>query len=152
MIRLSTIAVLVSALLVVLPFHLQEQQQEQQQKQESDRKIEIPRSGPDAVARRDFMRTKLMFAQNILEGLTTGDLDLIEHGVREIRMVTEGAEWVQIDDDRYRKLTEEFKTAAKYLAEAAESGNIEATALRYYQMSTSCIDCHKHIRVANYDL
>ena len=56
-----------------------------------------------------------------------------------------------IDNDFYRKLTEEFKTTTKRLKEAANSGNIEATAMRYYQMSTSCIDCHQHIRKAHYE-
>lgn len=114
-------------------------------------KIEVPGDGQDAVARRDFMRTKLMFSQNIFEGLTTGNFKLINAGIREVEGVTDAEQWVQIEDERYRKLTEEFKTSVKRLKAAAKTGNIEATALRYYQMSTSCIDCHSHIRVAQYE-
>ena len=130
----------------------QDDTKKQEGKQDDDDKIVIPKQGEDAVARRDFMRLKLMYTQVIFEGLTTGDFDKIKNGVKEVQTVTRGSQWVAIDNETYRKLTEEFERAAKRLAEAAESGNIDATAMRYYQMSTSCIDCHKHIRVANYDL
>ena len=146
-----------AGLAALSPITFQEQNQEQQKqegKQESQKqdkkKIEIPSDGPEAVARRDFMRTKLMYSKNVFEGLTTGDFDLVQEGLKELRTVTEGGKWVRIDDPRYRKLEQDFKTTLDRLGEAAESENIDATALRYYQMSTSCIDCHKHIRKADY--
>jgi len=146
--RLFNIGVVCSAILVAIPFAIQDQDNEK--KQDPDR-IVIPSDDDNAVARRDFMRTKLMFSQKVFEGLTTGNFDLIKTGVKEIEGITEGEKWVAIDNDFYRKLTEEFKTTTKRLKEAAESGNIEATAMRYYQMSTSCIDCHQHIRKAQYE-
>jgi cytochrome c556 len=97
------------------------------------------------------MRTKLLFTQNIFEGLTTGDFTLIKNGIKEVQGITAGEQWVAIDDDLYRKLTEDFKTTIKHLNAAAESGNLDAVALRYYQMSTSCIDCHQHMREAAYE-
>ena len=97
------------------------------------------------------MRTKLLFTQNIFEGLTTGDFDAIETAIKEVQGVTEGEQWIAIDNEKYRKLTEEFTTSTKRLMEAAKSKNIDATALRYYELSTRCIDCHKHIRNAQYE-
>ncbi len=91
-----------------------------------------------------------MYSQNIFEGLTTGKFRLIKEGINEIKGITQGEKWVSVDDERYRKLTEDFNTAIKRLSSAVESENLEAVALRYYQMSTSCIDCHRHIRLANY--
>lgn len=126
-------------------------QETQKKQQEQDDKIVIPSDDTGSTARRDFMRTKLMYSQNIFEGLTTGNFDTIERAVKEIEHVTEGEKWVAIDNDKYRKLTEEFKTATKRLKEAAKTRNLDATALRYYNMSTSCIDCHHHIRQARYE-
>ena len=116
-----------------------------------DETITLPEQDPDSISRRDFMRTKLMYSQNIFEGLTTGDFNTIETAIKEVQMVTEGEQWVAIDNDQYRKLTEEFKTTVQRLAEAAKSKKIDATALRFYAMSNSCIDCHKHIRRVGYD-
>lgn len=105
----------------------------------------------DTISRRDFMRTKLMFSQRLFEGLTTGDFDMIDRSVKEIQSITAASQWVAIDSDPYRKLTEEFNEATRRLAEAAKSRNIDATALRYYNLSTSCIDCHRHLRQASYE-
>lgn len=124
--------------------------QESQSSPERDDRIVLPADDENAVARRDFMRTKLVYTQNVFRGLTTGDFKLIKEGIREVSEITKGEAWVALDDDQYRKLTEEFKTTIKRLSEAAESGNLEATSLRFYNMSTSCIDCHQHIRNADY--
>ncbi len=113
--------------------------------------ITVQEQDADSISRRDFMRAKLMYSQNIFEGLTTGDFEAIKTAVKEVQLVTAGGQWVAIDSDQYRKLTEEFNTTTRRLAEAAEGKNLDAIALRFYAMSNSCIDCHKHIRKANYD-
>lgn len=121
-------------------------------RQESTPQETRPRQDEDSISRRDFMRTKLMYTQNIFEGLTTRNFNLIQKGIEEVHRVTEGAMWVQIDNDDYRQLNEDFIRRIKRLQAAAETQNIEATAMRFYEMSTSCIDCHNHLRTANYDL
>lgn len=126
------------------------QVQEKSKSLQEDEKLVLPFDDENAVARRDFMRTKLLYSQNIFHGLTTGDFKMIKASIKEVSEITEGESWVAIDNEKYRKLTEDFKTTIDRLSEAAESGNLEATALRYYNMSTSCIDCHRHIREANY--
>lgn len=142
--------VIISGIMVTLFVSMQDTDPPKKLPQEQD-KIEVPAEGPDAIARRDSMRSKLMYSQNIFEGLTTGDFGLIRSGLNDIHAITEGETWIEVDDERYIKLTEDFKTTIKRLADAADTGNIDAAALRYYQMSTSCIDCHKHIRKAGYD-
>jgi hypothetical protein len=120
-------------------------------KKQDDDRLTLPLQDDNAVSRRDFMRTKLLYTQNIFEGLTMGDFKAIETAVAEVQRVTEGEQWIAIDNENYRKLTEEFKTSTRRLMTAAKSKNIDATALRYYEMSTRCIDCHKHIRNAQYE-
>ena len=118
---------------------------------QDDDPIVVPQSDDNSIARRDFMRSKLMYSQNIFEGLTTGNFGLINAGIKEVSGITDAEKWVAIDNAKYRQLTADFKTTVKRLQAAAKTKNIEATALRYYQMSTSCIDCHAHIRVAQYE-
>ncbi len=126
-------------------------QQEQEKQQEKDKTIPIPSLDPDSISRRDFMRTKLMYSQNVLEGITTGNFRLVEKAVAEIQSVTAGAQWVAIDNENYRRLTEDFQLAAERLMEAAKSENVDATALRFYDLSTRCIDCHKHLSKSAYE-
>ncbi len=146
--RLLLIACLIFAVASVMLWRWQESSAAPQDQTPSAKRPQ----DSDAVSRRDFMRTKLMYTQNIFEGLTTGDFDAIKIGVRNLSMVTEGALWVAIENADYTRLSDEFKTATRRLMTAAETGNIESTALRFYELSTSCIDCHQHIRKARYDL
>ena len=135
--------------ITLLPFSMALFQEQESEK--SDDKIVIPHRDENTIARRDFMRTKLLYSQNIFEGMTTGNTELIKQGIEEVQSITKAEQWVAIDDVRYQKLTDEFNTAVKRLETAAKSGNLEAIALRYYQMSTNCIDCHQHIRKADYE-
>ena len=123
-----------------------------QQQEEKGRPKASPQDS-DLIARRDFMRSKLMYSQLILEGLTTDDFDMIDKAIENLKMVTEGEMWVAFDDDeKYRELTQDFRNATESMLQAAESENLDATAMRFYQMNTTCIDCHKHIRARGYKL
>ncbi len=148
MLRLVLIAFFVFMVASVMIWTWQEPASPRQDRQ----KTIAPPQDSETMSRRDFMRTKLMYTQNIFEGLTIGDFEKIEMATRNVQMVTEGAQWVAIENEDYSRLTEEFKTATRRLMTAAKTGNIESTALRFYELSTSCIDCHQHIREARYDL
>ncbi len=143
---------LVLLLSLPLPWALSAVFQDQESESPKSPAVQEPIPVPDesSVERRDFMRTKLMYSQNIFEGLTIRDFDLINQGVRELEQVMEAEAWVTIDNDDYRELTREFKTAVQRLKISAETKNIEATALRFYELSTRCIDCHQHLRHARY--
>lgn len=117
-------------------------------KKQEQEPIPVPEEG--SVERRDFMRSKLLFTQNILEGMTVSEFDLIDRGVKELEQILEAEQWVTIDNDEYRKLVDDFRTALGRVKKASESKNIEATALRFYEMSTRCIDCHQHLEHADY--
>lgn len=118
--------------------------------QETSPQEKIPVPDEAGIERRDFMRTKLMYSQNIFEGLTVRNFGLIKRGISDVDQLLESEHWVTIDNDEYRKLTDEFKTSLQRLKISADTNNIEATALRFYEMSNRCIDCHQHLRHANY--
>jgi cytochrome c556 len=145
--NVSLIAFAIGASTIVA---LQEKEADGPKPQEKDRVI-VPHEDNKSKARRSFMQTKLKFSQDIFEGLTIGDFEKIKAAIKNVQGITESQNWVAVDNDFYRKLTADFETTTDRLSEAAESGNIEAVALRYYQMSTSCIDCHQHMREAEYE-
>ncbi|QDU98858.1 hypothetical protein Pla8534_67690 [Lignipirellula cremea] len=93
-----------------------------------------------------------MYSQNILEGLTTNDFDEIQAAVRELQRVTSGEKWLIVDAKEYRQHTADFERSLQRLQEAAATKSIDAAALRFHEMSLRCIDCHKHVRKANYEL
>ncbi len=101
---------------------------------------------PDTIARRDYMRAKLMYTQNIIEGLTQKDFAGIQTAAEEIKKITESAAWNVVDSDEYRFQSREFQRTVDDLVHAAEGRNIEATTLRFIGLTTKCVDCHEHLR------
>ncbi len=114
--------------------------------QENEKPKTLPMN-QDSIGRRDYMRVKLMFTQNIIEGLTMKNFETIRQAGEEIRTVTEGAAWNAVDSDEYRFQSREFQRSVESLIKAAETGNIEATTLRFFGMTTKCVDCHEHLRM-----
>ena len=100
----------------------------------------------DSKARRDFMRVKLMYTSNIVEGLTNKDFKLVEESANEIIGITAAEKWLAVDSMEYRRQSTELKNAAEKLKKEAKNKNLEGVALRFFDMTLKCIDCHEHIR------
>ena len=76
------------AAIAFVSFLFQDQEQDKRPAPQDDRVV-IPGDDENSIARRDFMRTKLLYTQNIFEGLTTGDFDQIKAGIKEVEAITE---------------------------------------------------------------
>ena len=104
----------------------------------------------DSVSRRDFMRMKLNYTQNILEGLTTRDFGLIISGAEEVERITQAEAWNSNDFADYQKISDELRSVAKHLKKAGQNSNLEAAALRYFELTMKCMDCHQYLRTADF--
>ncbi len=93
-----------------------------------------------------FMRTKLDASSKILEGLCLEDRELVKTGAVELRELTKVAVWNVLTDDEYREHSQEFRDNAALVAEAAEEGDFNKAALRWFDVNMSCLDCHDHVR------
>lgn len=104
----------------------------------------------EAIQRRDLMRTKLMFSQNIVEGLSTRNFNLIRDGAQEIDAVMRAIVVGPGNHIEYKRMAQELRMATDNLVRAADSGNLEAAALRYFDLTLRCIDCHEFLRKADF--
>lgn len=95
---------------------------------------------------RDFMRKKLEASNDILEGLTTDDTDLIEKGAKKLAELSAAEEWRISKDAMYKQFSDEFTRNAEKLVEAAKEKNIDRAALRWMDTTMSCIECHRFVR------
>ncbi|MFM7117032.1 MAG: hypothetical protein ACKO9H_05220 [Planctomycetota bacterium] len=105
---------------------------------------------PDSLSRRDFMRMKLNYTQNILEGLTTRDFGLIISGAEEVERITQAEAWNSNDFADYQKISDELRSVASHLKKAGQKSNLEAAALRYFELTMKCMDCHQYLRKADF--
>lgn len=94
----------------------------------------------------DFMRKKLDASSKILEGLCDEDSELVKEGVGELREMSKIAAWNVLTDAKYREHSRTFRDNATLVADAAQEGDFRKAALRWFDVTTSCMDCHDHVR------
>lgn len=93
-----------------------------------------------------LMRAKLASSQRVLEGILAEDFTLIARGAKEMKVISEAAEWPRSRDTVYEHFAAEFRRQCNKLERLAQSTNREGVSFTYLQMTTTCIDCHNHVR------
>jgi hypothetical protein len=115
--------------------------------------LEATRAGQDAPrSRGEFMRQKLEFSKNLLEGLSLEDYRMMEKNAKALRRLSEAAEWevpTIPNATDYVALTSEFQRYADDLVRNAKLKNIDGATLAYLKLTMNCVQCHKFVRFAS---
>lgn len=101
------------------------------------------------------MRKKLVWSQQMLEGLAIEDFKRIKKNADELGKLTESEQWRVSTDERYRQLSRDLRTKASQASRMADQSNLDGAALSYVQITISCVECHKWVRevlIADTDL
>gem|GEM_PF-2182453 len=109
--------------------------------------------GQEAVketARKVFMRGKLLSNQKIVEGLATSNYELIADGAASVNLLVKGQHWFVVDTPEYKRFSAEMELAATQLYEAAKAKNMDGAALRYFDLTLNCLDCHRYVEKRRY--
>src|SRR5271166_1918353 len=103
-------------------------------------------------SRSEFMRRKLEFSKNVLEGLSLEQYPMIEKNAKALKVLSQAAEWevpMIPNATDYVALTSEFQRYADELVRCAKQSNIDGATLAYVKLTMSCVQCHKFVRFAN---
>lgn len=96
---------------------------------------------------RAFMRDKLSYSQNIVEGLTLEKYDQISTNAFKLRLMTQDAEWRSIlKNQDFEEKTKAFQKLTVQLMDAARAKNTPDALKSYNNMIQSCVDCHDEFR------
>ena len=95
---------------------------------------------------REVMKLKLSYAQNVLEGIATENTDLIVANAQKLSALSKAAGWRARETPEYELFSAEFRRHSDSVARAAKDKNIDAASLAYFQMTMSCINCHRYMR------
>ena len=104
-----------------------------------------------AHTRREFMRQKLDFSKEVLEGLSLEQFAPIERSARALKKLSEAAEWevpTIPNATDYVALTTEFQRSCDDLLKQAKAHNIDGATLAYLKITMTCVQCHKFVRFA----
>jgi hypothetical protein len=92
------------------------------------------------------MRQKLQHSQRVLEGITLEDFELVAKEARKLSALSQDASWRAFNNPEYVQHTATFRRHVDALARAAANRNVEGATLAYFNVTMSCVECHKFIR------
>jgi hypothetical protein len=56
-----------------------------------------------------------------------------------------GQHWFVLDTHEYKEFSKAMEDSANQLIRAANEKNVDAAALRYFDLTLRCIDCHRYV-------
>jgi cytochrome c556 len=56
------------------------------------------------------------------------------------------ANWQILQTEEYAMHSHDFRHAAAGLIAASQKKNLDGAVLAYFQMTQSCVNCHRHVR------
>lgn len=100
--------------------------------------------------RAEFMRQKLEFSKQLLEGLTLEEFARIEKNGRALKILSQAAEWedpIMPNPEEYQVYTNDFQRLCDDLRKNARDKNIDGATLAYVKLTMNCVACHKYVRL-----
>ncbi|MEO6181615.1 MAG: hypothetical protein ABIP71_00605, partial [Verrucomicrobiota bacterium] len=95
---------------------------------------------------KEVMKFKLHYAQRVLEGIATENFEVIAENAKQLKGLSQQADWQIRQTVEYQKLTADFAHHAESLEKAAVKKNVDAATVAYFQLTVSCTTCHRYLR------
>lgn len=95
-----------------------------------------------------FMRKKLEASNQILEGLVTDDLTMVDQGAGKLLKMSDAEQWRASNDMMYMHHSREFRRSVEAMQNKAKKKSIDGVALAWVDVTMSCIRCHEWVRGA----
>lgn len=101
---------------------------------------------PGPNPRSEFMQAKLVHSQKVLEGLAVEDYAMIAQHSQAMSLLTLESSSRLLQTPEYARHADDFRRAADSLTGMAENKNVDGATLAYFQLTLTCVNCHKYIR------
>lgn len=98
------------------------------------------------ITTREVMKAKLESSQKVLEGIATENFVTVSTHAQKLVALSQVAGWQARQTSEYKQYTTEFRRHAEALQKAAKEENVDAASVAWFQLTISCVNCHRHIR------
>ncbi len=98
------------------------------------------------ITTREVMKLKLESSQKVLEGIAIENFATIFANAQKLVVLSQAAGWQARQTPEYQQFTAEFRRHAEALQKAARSENVDAASVAWFQLTISCVNCHRHMR------
>ena len=95
---------------------------------------------------KEAMELKLEASKKILEGIVREDFKLIALQATRLKQLSQSASWQWRQSDDFKLFTSIYRRSADKLIQAAQEKNMDLASLEYFQLTTSCVNCHRYMR------
>ena len=96
----------------------------------------------------DIMRDKLEHGEQLLGAVVLGNHESVERHAHELTLLSEASTWTPLRTVDYLRYAAVFRDSATRLAEAAREQDTEQMSAAYFELVTTCVQCHRHVRGA----
>lgn len=101
---------------------------------------------PQGLTVNRFMERKLDAARNIVSGLALEDYEMIAKNAQDLALLSLESQWNLYQTQPYIFMSDEFRGGSQRLRDAANANNLDGATLAYFEVTLSCVRCHKYIR------
>ena len=99
-----------------------------------------------------WMKKKLDYSKNILEGISLGDFDKVNQNATKLRGLSKFETFVRRGTPGYRAQADAFDRSLAEIIRQADKENIEGMTLGFHQLTISCVSCHRQLREAKVEM
>ncbi len=93
-----------------------------------------------------WMKKKLEYSKNVLEGIAAGDFDQVAQNAQTMRGLNAVESFVRGRNPGYRAQLQLFEESLDEIIRQSNKENLEGITLGFHQLTTSCVHCHKQLR------
>jgi hypothetical protein len=99
-----------------------------------------------------WMKKKLDYSKNILEGISLADFDKVSQNAKAMRSLSKFETFVRRGTPGYRAQADAFDRSLAELIRQADKENVEGMTLGFHQLTNSCVRCHRELREAHLEM
>lgn len=93
-----------------------------------------------------FMKRKLDLAKEMLEGLTTDNMDKVAQSAQGLSTLSIESAWNVYTTEEYLDMSEDFRHSLSTVKNGAKSNNPDRATLGYINMTVQCVECHRFLK------
>ncbi len=95
---------------------------------------------------RPIMQAKVRHAKSLVEGLALENHETVAVAAQGMMTLSQESAWRVVQTPEYLSLSDEFRSSAERLRNAANEKNIDLATLAYFEVTLNCVRCHKYLR------
>jgi len=107
-----------------------------------------PLAAQEITPMRAFMRQKLTYSQNIIEGISLERQDMVLTNATKLMYMTKSNVWMELKVDGYLEQTRKFQDDVIVLGNEARARSNPGMLKAYAKLTGGCIECHQAYRSA----